>query len=162
MVEVWLPIEASPKYEISSEGRVVNRRTNRIIVSVPDSSGYYFVGLSTNGHRTYHRVHRLVMEAFCPTLSPELSVNHIDRDKSNNAIWNLEWITHQENMKHASETGFRNRGRGRNEVRIVETGQTFPSLSACARHIGGERRGILRCVIGQSETYRGYHFEYVW
>lgn len=157
--EQWIIIADAPNYAVSSEGRVQNLVTGRILKDGPNSGGYPCVKLYANGKNSQYRVHRLVMNAFCPTDDPSLTVNHIDRDKTNNSIQNLEWVSHNDNIKHAAELGWLRRGRPR--FRIVETGQEFFSISACARVIGGERRGIERCLDGRNQSYRGYTFEFV-
>lgn len=161
MREHWIVVEDFPHYSVSSWGRVRNDKTGRILRDGPNSGGYLCVTLCDRGFRTQYRVHRLVLETFCPPDDPDLDVNHIDRDKFNNAIWNLEWTTHEANMKHAYETGFRSRVKGSERIRIVETGQEFPSKSSCARAIGVERRSVERCLDGRIDSIFGYTIEYV-
>lgn len=88
----------------SIKGRMMKRYLN--------SSGYLVVRLSNDsiGRRKVALVHRLVAEAFIPNPKKKPEVNHIDGDKTNPAITNLEWVTPKENRKHAWDTGLRNRG----------------------------------------------------
>lgn len=75
-----------------------------------DSNGYRYVTLyDKDGVAINHRIHRLLMLTFNNFEGSEnYVVNHIDRDKSNNSLINLEWATVKENMIHALEDGRRN------------------------------------------------------
>lgn len=71
-----------------------------------DQHGYCLVDLYKHNIRTKCKVHRLVMEAFSPIAnSDELDVNHIDGNKKNNNLSNLEWCTRRENLIHAVNMG---------------------------------------------------------
>lgn len=96
-------------YQVSNLGRVkslpkiVGRRLRGETVLAQQRSrhGYYMVDLCTNGKRFNASVHRLVAEAFIPNPDNKPCVNHIDGDKANNCVDNLEWCTHSENQLHA-------------------------------------------------------------
>lgn len=85
---------------------------------VKTASGRHTFGSKHDGYRkvlTRERVkvyvHRLVAEAFIPNPDNLPEVNHIDGNRSNNAVHNLEWVSHADNMRHAYATGL-NPGRG--------------------------------------------------
>jgi len=94
-------------YTIDSNGNVYNTKTNKYLKPKKTKKGYYAVSLSSGKkkHSTFVFIHRLVAYEFIPNLDNKQFVNHIDGDKSNNSIYNLEWVTHDENMKHAFRTG---------------------------------------------------------
>lgn len=101
------------QYIISSYGYVITtryHRTEKITRLVPYecTGGYVKVRLSDPGDpKQTHAftVHRLVAEYFIPNIRHKPEVNHIDGNKKNNAIWNLEWVDRSENMEHAFRTG---------------------------------------------------------
>lgn len=123
--ELWKPVENyEGLYEISNFGRVktiehkihhdgVNSsaklKTVKERIRKPNiMKGYHCIALLKDGNRKVYRIHRLVIEHFGEKQpSAEYQVNHIDGDKSNNRIDNLEWVTPKENTIHAIETGLR-------------------------------------------------------
>lgn len=95
----------------SVERAVKNSNTSTFIKKslyrkqVVSSHGYKVVTLAKNGKVKQFLVHRLVAEAFIPNPDNKPEVNHIDGDKLNNKVENLEWVNHSENMLHAHTTG---------------------------------------------------------
>lgn len=67
--------------------------------------GYYCIKFSYKRKIYRYRLHRLVAMTFIQNPESKLEVNHLDGDKSNNSVWNLEWATRQENVQHALDTG---------------------------------------------------------
>lgn len=90
-----------PMYEISKEGVIRNKITKKIKSQYVGSTGYYMCTLTKDKRSRPQRVHRLLAELFIPNPDNELFVNHIDGNKLNNSISNLEWCSHSHNMKHA-------------------------------------------------------------
>lgn len=97
------------KYKIDENGNVytVKRQgTNgRQLLPSVSSSGYICVDLRNGGTKRKELVHRLVALAFIPKPDGKNFVNHIDGNKKNNNVSNLEWVTRSENMKHAYKHG---------------------------------------------------------
>lgn len=109
--EEWKTIKVFDDYEISNFGRVKSfkrYKNGKILNYYDDSHGYLFVKLYINGKSDNKRIHRLVLETFVGINPDKPFCNHIDGNKENNYIENLEWCTHSENMKHAIETGLIN------------------------------------------------------
>lgn len=104
MREYWLPVKFNDKYEVSNLGRVRNARTGLILkMHKNQPNGYYRI--SIDGRHYY--VHRLVADTFYDGDHSNMDVNHIDGDKYNNMLANLEWCTRSENIKHAFANGLK-------------------------------------------------------
>lgn len=113
MYEEWKLIPEWPDYEASNLGRIRRsfscRRTNGAtpgrVLKQALRSRYSTVGFYIDRRQTTVLVHRLVASAFLGPCPEGKEVNHIDGDKLNNKISNLEYVSHSENMKHAIKTG---------------------------------------------------------
>ena len=102
--EVW--VQATRIHEVSNLGNIRNRHTKKPLKLQLTSTGYYeFFMRKPEGGRERFKVHRLVAKHFLNPIIGKDCVNHIDGNKTNNNVSNLEWCTHLENMQHASATG---------------------------------------------------------
>lgn len=157
MEELWKDIGGFPNYQVSSKGRIKNIKTGRILTPIPDKDGYLRVHL--NNDHTVRRVHRLVGAAFIPNPDNKPQINHINGDKTDNTIENLEWCTIRENNIHALNSGLRNISK---PVKIVETGEEFDSIRKCADAIGAKPQNVQAAASHSSNhrTVKGLHVEY--
>ena len=113
-MEIWKKIEGF-EYEVSSYGRVKSLKRKvwnghvwhdlpeKILKNRGKDTHYKYVTLCDNGRYKKEYVHRLVAFAFLN--EPKETVNHIDGDRSNNYLTNLEWASYSENIKHAFNNG---------------------------------------------------------
>lgn len=88
-------------YYVSNYGRFYNDKFKRFIKGRKNSDGYLNVSFCIDGVQTYHKAHRLVAEAFIPNPNNYPVINHLDGDKTNNNVSNLEWCTSSANRIHA-------------------------------------------------------------
>lgn len=115
MSEIWRDIVGyEGLYQISNEGKVkslardvewrgtIRHQPEQIKKLSPDRDGYLLVGLSKDGKPKSCKVHRLVASAFIENPDGLPEVNHIDENKTNNSVENLEWVTHKENINHGT------------------------------------------------------------
>lgn len=116
LTEEWRDIKGyEGYYQISNKSRVKSLARKRhktkhgkggwlkerILKQSVNSDGYFTVVLTKKGIRKPYKVHRLVAKYFIPNKEGKPEVNHIDGDKLNNDIGNLEWVTKAENVRHA-------------------------------------------------------------
>ncbi len=104
-METWKKIEGFESYSVSSHGNVRSCFFNNLLHSGDNGRGYRFVHLYHHGKSKRFYVHRLVASAFIPNPENKPQVNHVDCNKANNHVKNLEWVTLFEQMQHASKTG---------------------------------------------------------
>ena len=111
MSEVWEPVSIVEGYEVSSRGRVrrtkpmKGTRAGRILKPCVTNRGYYRIRMYVDGAGTSEYVHRLVASAFIPNPNRLPQVNHIDLDKANNCVENLEWCDNISNHAHGRKAG---------------------------------------------------------
>ena len=115
--EIWQDIIGfEGRYQVSNLGNIRSIRTNhgkyqeRLLVQRVRSKKckYLYVQFSVNDLPYHEAVHRVVAKAFIPNPENKPMVNHIDGNKTNNVVENLEWVTCSENHKHAFQLGLRN------------------------------------------------------
>jgi len=101
-MEEWKDIIGYPGYRVSSAGNIWSNKIKRVINPPLDKDGYKRISLWKNGERKRknYRIHRLVALHFIPNSDNKPTVNHIDGDKTNNHISNLEWATMAEQNRH--------------------------------------------------------------
>lgn len=148
-------------YQVSNFGRVKNVKLDKILKGNKADCGYIRVDIQLpKQKRRKFLVHQLVYECF---ISPEYEIiNHIDGDKTNNKVENLESVSHRENLqKAANETdawGFKKVAQYDLEGNYI---QTFANASAAARYIGilpGSMRNAIRLRDGKT---KGFVFKYI-
>lgn len=168
-IGLWADIPGRPNHQISIRGDIRNKKTGRVLKGYINKDGYVAVALDHNDHTL---VHRLMCDVFYG--EPEegqTQVNHIDCNRSNNHILNLERCTPAENVEWARMKGHlkpeiglaRAREVNIKPVRIVETGQIFASLQECADFLGVTRGNVSRVLSGErkGQKIHGFTIKYV-
>lgn len=103
-MEELIPIQGFEHlYSVGRAGRVFNHRTGRDMVPSRDAYGYKVVNLQKDGRKRQYKVHRLVAQAYLPDFLPSLTVNHVDEDKGNNSVVNLEMMTIRQNRRYSAK-----------------------------------------------------------
>jgi hypothetical protein len=111
--EIWKNIDGyTGLYMISNKGRVIslskysqNKKSPDKLLKIQALKNYPQVNLYKNKKGRSYRIHRLVAEAFIPKSENKTDVNHINGDKTDNRVENLEWCTKKQNSQHAIDTG---------------------------------------------------------
>ena len=158
MEEIWKDIEGyNGDYQVSNLGRVKSFKYGKEKILKPQklNTGYLSINLCKNGKMKTSRINRLVAEAFLPNPENLSEVDHINSDKTNNCVENLQWISHVENCRK-KETGW---GQSKRII-CVETGEIFESVAAAANYVNRGITTMSRHVRGLTQTCAGLHFKY--
>lgn len=148
-----------------------------MIAQSENNKGYPLSNMSKGNKRYSRATHRLVAEAFIPNPENKPQVNHIDGDKENNNVDNLEWVTAKENTKHAIENGLmkpclNNAKRASDIARKINKKKvdmydksgvyirSFNSLIEAEEKTGAKRKGISEVACGRQKTAGGFIWKY--
>jgi hypothetical protein len=167
-------LKDNPNYLVTVDGRVFSLHTMRFLTPIAKNDYVYIKIVSKS-----YRLHRLVAQTYIPNPENKPQVNHIDGNKQNNMLCNLEWMTHSENVQHACDTGLRPiselmRENGRrmkvnllvgsnpHTMKIVlneETGIYYESATKAAESIGMKPKNFWRRLNGDMKN--NTNFKYV-
>lgn len=169
-MEEWKDVAGYEEYfKISTFGNLFSKRTNKSLKTYVNSKGYEVVATKfggRNGTNVLLRVHRLVAATFIENKENKPFVNHIDGDKSNNTVENLEWCTSSENMIHAVETGLKVYSANRDDLKTTKEDAEFiiktyipycryNGSRALGRLLGISHSCVLRIIHGtRKENYK--------
>ena len=171
-MEKWKDINGyEGLYKVSNKGRVKSLNYNhtkkeKILKPYINNCGYEIVCLSKNNTRKQYLIHRLVAEAFIPNPNNYSEVNHINEDKLNNYVNNLEWCNKKYNMnygsrserasKKISNTMKGNRNATRRKVKCITTGEIFNCIKEASEKYNINRGNICSCCKGKLK-FAGKH-----
>ena len=144
-------------YAITSCGKVWSYRRKKFLKPSPDKDGYLVVNLRKDKKTKQFLIHRLVAEAYIPNPNNYGTVDHIDFDRSNNCVNNLQWMSRSENCRKKRDGSIG----GPKPVRCIELNTIYPSASEAARSLNLHRSSIGKVCRGERKTAGGYHWEYV-
>jgi len=165
--EEWKDYPVNDNYLVSSYGRVLSKKRPYIAGGLLNprfnTGGYLYHGLQINEN---HLVHTMVLRTFDRLENKGEQCNHIDGNKENNHISNLEWCTSKQNINHAIKTGLAFTG-SRNPRAIYQCDlkgdivTRFKSINEAARKTG-ICAGNISCVLrGKTFTAGGYKWKYI-
>lgn len=185
MEEIWKDIVGwEDSYMVNNLGTVISKarliwngvcyfesREHKMTQSL-DSTGYYCMYFSNNNKRSSVRVHRIIAKAFIPNPDNKKTVNHIDGNKLNNNIDNLEWCTQKENVRHAwdnnlSHPSMKNKF-GENHHSSIKIAKFDSNLNKISEFFGvneacrvdGEKVGKISWAIKHgTKTKKGFYWQ---
>ena len=180
MEEIWKGIKGyEGLYQVSNLGRVkslerVSKHTKgymahykeKILASISEKNGYVRTILTKNNTSKSYYIHRLVAEAFIPNPDNLPEVNHIDENKANNCVNNLEWCTHKYNSNYGTRLkkehiSHINHPKLSKRVLCVETGIIYNSAHEANRQTNINLTNICKVCRGERHIAGGYHWEYI-
>ena len=159
----WISVNINDRYAVNRVGEVKNLETNKKLNPSFNKAGYRVVSLydKQTHKRSTIRVHRLVAEAFIANPEGKEDVNHIDGNKANNVVENLEWATRSENMLHKCRVLGKkstNIPTPYKPVQCLDTGEVFESRSEAARKANTQPIHIYECCAGKRKTAGGFRW----
>lgn len=183
MQEIWKDVkDFEGLYQVSNLGRVkslprfVRSKNNskrhicgKILKPSLTSSGYYNFDLRRNQSHKYCLAHRLVAEAFIPNPNNYFIVNHIDGNKFNNCVENLEWCTQSYNVKESYKNGLQVAQKGKDSKcsksilqysKEMEIIKRWFSAREIERETGFSHSNILHCCKGSRKSACGFIWKY--
>ena len=175
MIEEWKNISGyEGLYQVSNLGRIKSlshrsNHRNELILKPAIVQGYKKVNLCKNGKSKIYPVHRLVAIAFIENKENKPEVNHVDGNKLNNCINNLEWNTKSENQKHCISTGLRIMKKGfenklskkvaKVDINTGEILKIYGSYREAERTTGIAHSNIKKCVNGFYQQMGGFKWK---
>ena len=162
---VWVTIAEFPNYQINADGKVRSRKDGKEKIKSVSKRGYWVMTMRKNGKTFLRTLHRMLAIAFIPNPENKPEINHIDGNKKNCSLDNLEWVTSRENNIHARNTGL-HKSDGDKPTGQFSGGvliRTFKSASEASRILGISRANICNCARGNTrlKTYKGYEWKYI-
>ena len=150
------------RYEVSNLGEVRSIRANKVLVGEPTKDGYLRVRLWNGSKYKSRMIHCLVAEVFLPTPDNEhqYEVDHIDNNVAHNSVDNLQWLTHEQNLKKSFELGHQSKPKravyqyDKNNNLIA----SYESVNEAFRQTN--IRHISECATGKRKTAGGYIWSY--
>lgn len=173
MKEIWKDINGyEGLYQVSNMGRVkrlntcdsIGRMLDERVLKKSNNNGYEMVRLCKNAKQYGYNIHRLVAQAFIPNPENKPQVNHIDENKTNNTILNLEWVTAKENQNHGSSIERSAKNRCKSVIAIdIANGEynEYMSCKECSIKLGLSAGNINNVLKGRQKQTGGYIFKYV-
>lgn len=175
-IEIWrTPIyygEPYEDYKVSNLGRILSLDYNHtgkpgLMTPCDNGCGYLRVCLSKNREDKTCRVHRLVAETFIPNPDNLPQVNHIDENKKNNRVDNLEWKSPKDNCNHGTRNERMRKAltNGKCSKKVLqftldgEFVREWPSISECSRN-GFNKGNVCACCRGKKPQYKGFLWMY--
>lgn len=151
MIEYWVDVKHYEEYyECSNLGRIRNKITGNILKGCINNKGY--VRISLTYYKTKKFAHVLILESFYKRPFNNAQVNHIDEDKTNNRVDNLEWVTNKQNANHGTRID-RVTEKIKKPIFCITNNTEYPSIKDAGNALGISPSSICNQLQGRL----GYH-----
>ena len=138
-------------YAVTSCGKVWSHRNECFLKPRATKGGYLYVSLHKDGKVKKYYIHRLVAEAYIPNQDNLPQVDHINEDKTNNCVNNLQWITNRDNCRKSNNKPI---------LQYTLDGELVREWE-CANDVGREARvNIYYCLTGKTKSAYNYIWKY--
>lgn len=157
-MEKFIKIERyNSRYSISNLGNVISHiGKEKPLSKLKSKNGYLFVRLCLNGKSKTELIHRLVAECFLNNEINLPQVDHIDENKENNSVKNLQWITSKENTRKSQCIKIYQKSLNGNILKV------WDGLGIIQEQLGFNKANIQKCCSGKKPTMYGYKWSYVY
>ena len=158
-VETFVKIDGFEKYEVSNLGKVRNIKSGIMLKPWITKDGYLRHCLYKHNKRKNLLLHRIIATAFIDNPDEKPQVNHIDENKLNNDLSNLEWCTARENLIHGTRT---KRAAEKCFKKVIQLDlndnvlNEFESIKQAEQETGALARNISSCCNGKRKSAGGY------
>ena len=150
-------------YQISDDGRVWSKKSNKWLKPI-NVNGYKKASLYKNGKEYQRLVHRLVAEAFIPNPNNYDEINHINEDKSDNRVENLEWCTPSYNINYGTRIERQVNSISKKVFQYSIDNVLLNTYKSCTEaereNPSFNHRGISYACIGKLKTYKGFKWSH--
>ena len=166
---MWKIVKQNNNYMVNENGQIKSIKKDKILTPKLNHDGYLRIQLWKNNKNVYVAIHRLVAEAFINNPYNKPFINHIDGNKSNNNVSNLEWCTQKENIRHAYDTGLAHGRRNEQNVNSKKINvydknmnfiKTYPSTMEIERQLNISH-ALISAYCKNKKIYKNiYYFRY--
>jgi len=168
--EIWKNVKGYESlYQVNNFGKIKSLRFNRLLSGSINSNGYKYMMIKVDGKGKLISLHRLIANTFIPNPENKKCVNHIDGNKLNNDLSNLEWCTYSENAVHAFKINIRTNKKGIDNNRSKKVYQysidnilinIHGGLREASRNTGLPNKQIWDCCNGLKDFAFNYKWSY--
>ena len=165
--EVWKDVkDYEGHYQVSNQGRVKSIKFRKEIIMKPERNkfGYLAIGLRKNGEHKLFTVHRLVAQTFIPNPDNLPEVNHIDENKENNSVQNLEWCDRKYNHNYGTINQRISEKTSKPVLQYEKSGEfvrEWKSTWDVQRNLGYNQSAISACCLGKLKSAYGFVWKYI-
>lgn len=150
-------------YEVFADGRIWSKKSKKFLKPYTMKNGYQMVNLYDNeGKQHMQLVHRVTWIAVNGEIPEGMELNHIDENKCNNAIWNLQLCSHRDNINHGTRNSRAAKAQSK-RVGAFKNGELqmiFASTQDAGRN-GYKQGNVWACCRGERKTHKGFTWKYL-